>query len=99
MSPAAARLLTSLWTDERGVRRGLCWLPGTAKTFGDLLAGQCVGHTGTTGTAMCLVPGQQLAIVLLTNRVHPSRDNALIEGFRPRFFNAVAAAFDGAGGA
>ncbi|HTJ57113.1 MAG TPA: serine hydrolase domain-containing protein [Devosiaceae bacterium] len=92
MSPAAARLMTNTWTDERGVRRGICWLPAAARTFGDLLSAQAVGHTGTTGTAMCLVPSEKLVVVLLTNRVHPSRDNDLIEPFRPRFFNTVAAA-------
>jgi CubicO group peptidase (beta-lactamase class C family) len=92
LSPAAARLLLNPWTDERGVRRGLCWLPGNPKVFGDLLGSQGVGHTGTSGTAMFLAPAQDLAVVLLSNRVHPSRDNDLIEPFRPRFFNAVAAA-------
>jgi serine-type D-Ala-D-Ala carboxypeptidase len=92
LSPAAARLFVSPWMDERGTRRGICWLPGNPRVFGDLLAAQCVGHTGTTGTAMCLVPAEDMAVVLLTNRVHPSRDNDLIEPFRARFFNAVAAA-------
>jgi len=92
MSPMAARLMTNTWTDERGARRGICWLPGNPKVFGDLIGGQSLGHTGTTGTAMCMVPSEKLVAVLLTNRVHPSRDNALIEGFRPKFFNTIAAA-------
>jgi CubicO group peptidase (beta-lactamase class C family) len=94
MSPLAARLFISPWTDERGARRGICWLPGNPKVFGDLLAGQAMGHTGTTGTAMCLVPSEKLVAVLLTNRVHPSRDNDRIEAFRPRFFNTLAASAD-----
>ncbi|MCP8937465.1 beta-lactamase family protein [Alsobacter sp. SYSU M60028] len=92
LSRFSTRLLLTPWTDERGARRGVCWLPGAAKVFGDLLAGQCVGHTGTTGTAMCLVPSEEMAIVLLSNRVHPSRDNDRIEALRPRVFNAIAAA-------
>jgi serine-type D-Ala-D-Ala carboxypeptidase len=92
LGAAAAKLFITPWVDDRGARRGLCWLPGNPRTFGDLLAAQCVGHTGTTGTAMCLVPAYDMAVVLLTNRVHPSRDNELIEGFRPKFFNAVGAA-------
>ncbi|HEY4202531.1 MAG TPA: serine hydrolase domain-containing protein [Devosiaceae bacterium] len=94
MSPFAARLMTNTWTDERGVRRGICWLPAAVKTFGDLLSPQAVGHTGTSGTAMLLVPTEKLVVVLLSNRVHPSRDNDLIEPFRPRFFNTVAAALN-----
>jgi CubicO group peptidase (beta-lactamase class C family) len=92
LSPIGSRVLTGQWTDDRGARRGVCWLPGNSRTYGDLLGPLCVGHTGTTGTAMCLVPSHELVVVLLTNRVHPTRDNDLIERFRPRFFNAVAAA-------
>jgi CubicO group peptidase (beta-lactamase class C family) len=92
MSPAAARLFTSRWTDERGVQRGICWLPANPRVYGDLLSAQAIGHTGHTGTAMCLVPGEKLVAVLLTNRVNPSRDNDRIEAFRPLFFNTLAAA-------
>jgi CubicO group peptidase (beta-lactamase class C family) len=92
LSPSGSKLLLNQWTDERGVRRGVCWLPGSQRTFGDLLGPLCVGHTGTTGTAMCIVPSDDMTVVLLTNRVHPTRDNDLIERFRPKFFNTVAAA-------
>jgi CubicO group peptidase (beta-lactamase class C family) len=92
MSPAAARLFTSRWTDERGAQRGICWLPASPKVYGDLLSPQALGHTGHTGTAMCLVPGDRLVAVLLTNRVNPTRDNDRIEAFRPLFFNALTAA-------
>jgi CubicO group peptidase (beta-lactamase class C family) len=95
LSPAAAKLFVSRWADERGGSRGICWLPGNTRTFGDLIGGDSSGHTGTTGTAMCLVPADDLVVVLLTNRVHPTRSNDLIEKFRPRFFNAVAAARTG----
>jgi CubicO group peptidase (beta-lactamase class C family) len=95
MSPAAARLFTSPWTDERGAQRGLCWLPASPRVYGDLLAPKALAHTGHTGTAMCLVPAEKLVAVLLTNRVHPSRDNDRIEAFRPLFFNTVAAALTG----
>lgn len=91
-SPAGARKLIGLWIDERGVRRGLCWLPASPKTFGDLLGANAIGHTGTAGTAMCISPDDGLVITLLTNRVHPSRDNDKIERFRPLFFNAACAA-------
>lgn len=90
-SPAGVRLFLSRIVQEP-TGRGFAWWPGNTRTFGDLLGKRSYGHTGTTGTALCLVPEEQLAIVLLTNRVHPSRDNELIVPFRPRFFNAVAAA-------
>lgn len=70
----------------------LCWWRGNAAVFGDLLGPSSLGHTGTTGTALCVVPRLDLAIVLLTNAINPTRDNPGIASFRPRFFNTVAAA-------
>jgi CubicO group peptidase (beta-lactamase class C family) len=42
-----------------------------------------VGHLGFTGTSFWFHPGCGAAIVLLTNRVHPSRDNEGARIFRP----------------
>jgi CubicO group peptidase (beta-lactamase class C family) len=92
LSRDAARLLLSRIPDGGERRLGICWWPGRTSVFGDLLGGQSFGHTGTTGTAMCVVPEAELTIVLLTNRVNPTRSNHLIDPFRPRFFNSVAAA-------
>ncbi|NLZ69262.1 MAG: beta-lactamase family protein [Spirochaetales bacterium] len=36
------------------------------------------GHTGFTGTSILINKNKQLGAVLLTNRVHPSRDNKLL---------------------
>ena len=33
--------------------------------------------------------------MLLSNRVHPTRENVAIRGFRPRFHDLVAALCDG----
>jgi CubicO group peptidase (beta-lactamase class C family) len=40
------------------------------------------GHTGFTGTSIWIDPQKELFIILLTNRVHPSRENAQIEEAR-----------------
>jgi CubicO group peptidase (beta-lactamase class C family) len=40
------------------------------------------GHTGFTGTMIWIDPQRQLFIVLLTNRVHPSRENTKINEAR-----------------
>ena len=32
-----------------------------------------IGHTGFTGTSLWIDPAQDLYVVLLTNRVHPTR--------------------------
>jgi CubicO group peptidase (beta-lactamase class C family) len=95
LSRDAARLLLSRVPSGGERALGICWWPGRTGVFGDLLGAQCFGHTGTSGTAMCVVPEAELSIVLLTNRVNPTRSNHLINAFRPRFFNSVAAAVVG----
>jgi serine-type D-Ala-D-Ala carboxypeptidase len=50
---------------------------------------QTFGHLGFTGTSVWIDRERQLVIALLTNRVHPTRDNALIRVWRPRIHNAV----------
>lgn len=47
-----------------------------------------VGHLGFTGTSLWMEPQEKIAVALLTNRVHPSRENNLIKSFRPRFHQA-----------
>ena len=51
-----------------------------------------IGHLGFTGTSLWIDPGAEVVSVLLTNRVHPTRDNELIRELRPRFHDAVAEA-------
>lgn len=48
-----------------------------------------VGHLGFTGTSLWIDRSAKLAVTLLSNRVHPSRENALIRVFRPRLHDAV----------
>lgn len=47
------------------------------------------GHLGFTGTSMWADPDTGIGIVLLTNRVHPARDNDGIRRLRPAFHDAV----------
>lgn len=55
---------------------------------------QSFGHLGFTGTSLWCDPTRRLCAVLLSNRVHPTRENTLIRGFRPRFHDLVAALCD-----
>ncbi|HAA57336.1 MAG TPA: hypothetical protein DCE42_21400 [Myxococcales bacterium] len=48
-----------------------------------------VGHLAFTGCSMWLDPEDDVVIVLLTNRVHPSRDNIEIRRFRPIIHNTI----------
>jgi CubicO group peptidase (beta-lactamase class C family) len=45
---------------------------------------EAVGHLGFTGTSIWIEPAKEIAITLLTNRVHPKRDNQAIRELRPR---------------
>lgn len=48
-----------------------------------------VGHLGFTGTSFWMDLKQQVIVVLLTNRIHPSRENDRIKQFRPLIHNQV----------
>lgn len=48
-----------------------------------------VGHTGFTGTSIWMDLEKDVIAVLLTNRVHPRRDNEKIKQFRPVFHDIV----------
>lgn len=50
------------------------------------------GHLGFTGTSFWVDPTQRIVVVLLSNRVHPSRANEKIRAFRPAFHDGVMAA-------
>lgn len=57
------------------------------------LSAAAFGHTGFTGTSVWIDPERDLFVVLLTNRVNPTREGTGIAGLR----RAVRAAAIGAG--
>lgn len=50
---------------------------------------QSVGHLGFTGTSFWMDLEKEVIIILLTNRIHPSRENERIKDFRPLLHDAV----------
>ncbi|MBT5060512.1 MAG: serine hydrolase [Gemmatimonadetes bacterium] len=56
---------------------------------GDRLSSMAFGHTGFTGTSMWIDPEQGLYVVLLSNRVHPTRDNSAFLTFRPMLHDKI----------
>jgi len=48
-----------------------------------------IGHLGFTGTSFWMDLDQSIIVILLTNRVHPSRDNNKIKKFRPILHDTV----------
>lgn len=59
---------------------------------GALVPRTAYGHTGFTGTSILVDPETGFYAVLLTNRIHPSRDNDPFLYFRGRFHDALYAA-------
>jgi CubicO group peptidase (beta-lactamase class C family) len=53
-----------------------------------------VGHLGFTVCSLWLDPPRSRWVVLLTNRVHPSRDDVRIKEVRPRVMDAVVTMLD-----
>jgi CubicO group peptidase (beta-lactamase class C family) len=59
---------------------------------GSFFSARSFGHTGFTGTSMWMDPERDLFVILLTNRVHPTRDNRRISRVRSRLADAVVGA-------
>jgi CubicO group peptidase (beta-lactamase class C family) len=47
------------------------------------------GHLGFTGTSLWCDPDAGVAVALVTNRVHPTRENTAIRALRPAVHDAV----------
>jgi len=62
-----------------------------ASNNGDLLGPHTFGHTGYTGTSFIVDPDNDVAVIFLTNRVHPD-DSGEIVRLRSLVANAVGAA-------
>ncbi|MFW6421436.1 MAG: serine hydrolase, partial [Candidatus Bipolaricaulota bacterium] len=97
LSARAVEKMTSLQTKDKGSARGLGWkLQGdSSPSAGGLLSDESFGHTGFTGGSLWLDPRQDLGIVFLTNRVHPSRTRGTgrIQRIRAKVHNCTSATF------
>ena len=61
----------------------------TASAAGTQFSPNTVGHLGFTGTSMWIDLERDRHVILLTNRVHPSRDNNAIKEFRPMIHDLI----------
>ena len=61
---------------------------------GRYFSARSFGHTGFTGTSLWIDPELDLIVVLLTNRVHPTRDNIAIRALRPAIHDTIVLAID-----
>jgi CubicO group peptidase (beta-lactamase class C family) len=79
-----------------GSTRALGWDTPSEQgsSAGTLLSRRAFGHTGFTGTSLWIDPERGLFVILLSNRVHPTRDNNAIRQVRPELADAVVRALD-----
>ena len=94
LCPSTVRIALDNHTPGMAQGRGLGFhLPAYDRGYtGDLFPKETVGHTGFTGGSITLDPTTGLYVVLLTNRVCPSRESSGIYRIRRLVHNAVYAA-------
>lgn len=92
LPPVPSALFDAAWvkksfenhTAHLSSNRGLGWI-----AYNERPEGNIVGHTGFTGTSLWLDSASGVYTVLLTNRVHPSRDNDAPYALRKSGFETV----------
>ncbi len=78
-----------------GSARTLGWdVPEQPSSSGQYFSPLSFGHTGFTGTSLWIDPERKLFVILLTNRVNPTRANEKIRQVRPALHDAI---FEGLG--
>lgn len=99
LRPETFALMTAPHTDGLNLRRALAWQgqDPVGSPVGDSFGPDSFGHTGFTGTSLWVDPAIGRYAVLLTNRVHPSREADGIARLRRGFHDAAATVGQGAG--
>jgi CubicO group peptidase (beta-lactamase class C family) len=73
-----------------GSSRTLGWdVPEEPSSSGRYFSAASFGHTGFTGTSLWIDPERKLFVVLLTNRVNPTRANEKIRQVRPALHDVI----------
>lgn len=69
---------------------GLGWdTPSAPSSSGTRFWSRAFGHVGFTGTSLWIDPSCDLEVIILSNRVHPTRTNPAIKAFRPQIHDAI----------
>jgi CubicO group peptidase (beta-lactamase class C family) len=88
------KIVAEFWSRDATVN-GSTWALGwdtqsaQNSSAGHYFPPNAVGHLGFTGTSLWIDPERSIAVTLLTNRVHPRRDNQAIRDFRPKIHDLV----------
>ena len=81
-----------LFTKTQKFNRALGWDLRSKvgyKSSGNYFGPLSFGHLGYTGTSIWIDPEKKTGIVILTNRVYPTRDNKKISDFRPKMHDLI----------
>lgn len=90
LDPKLVREFTSRQSQSPQSSWALGWdTPSVPSSSGTHFSPRAFGHLGFTGTSIWIDPQRRLEVVLLTNRVHPSRKNDSIRAFRPLIHDLV----------
>lgn len=86
VQPSTIRLFTTRQVQDRA----LGWQkPDGRNSAGHLMSEQAFGHTGFTGTSIWIDPARDVFVILLSNRVDPTRANMKIGHVRVALADAV----------
>ncbi|GGJ60244.1 serine hydrolase domain-containing protein [Virgibacillus salexigens] len=93
LSDKAVELMKTNWNEAfPGQDQGLGWELNQSWYMDDLAEVNTMGHTGYTGTSIVVSPNQNSLAVLLTNRVHPTRETVSTNPIRREVSEQTAAA-------
>lgn len=88
------KMLREFW-QRNGTVKDSTWALGwdtpsrEASSAGHHFSPAAAGHLGFTGTSIWIEPEKEIAITILSNRVHPRRENQAIREFRPLIHDLI----------
>ncbi|RYG70577.1 hypothetical protein EON77_13790, partial [bacterium] len=82
---------TSLAGKHFPLRAGFDGKSASASSAGERSGPRTFGHLGFTGTSLWIDPDAETVVAMLTNRIHPTRDNLRIRAARPVAHDALFA--------
>lgn len=90
VGPQTHRALTGTQPVAPGANRAFGWdRPRANAAAGSGFSDSAFGHTGFTGTSLWIDPALDRFVVLLTNRVHPTRADRGFAQLRPRLHDMI----------
>lgn len=96
LSEEAFGLMNTNWNEAYpGQDQGLGWELNQNWYMDGLADSNTMGHTGYTGTSIVVSPSKDTIAILLTNRVHPTRDTPSTNLIRKKVAGKTADAING----